>query len=403
MRVAAVALSLLVPLTAVAGPVESPIIGGSDAPFGKWPDVAAVYTSDNLQECTGTLVAPTVVLTAGHCVIDLMGLTVSHVLIGTNSLIKKAEGEVINVTKVVEYPNSQGTFDVAILVLAKASTREPRKIASGWASLDIKNGADASIVGYGAVDMNAMTYVNELKEATVKINDADCTTHANDGCSAAAKPAGELGAGGRGMPDTCPGDSGGPMYLANDYGTFLAGVTSRGYDNNVYDCSEGGIYVRPDKLVAWMEEASGVDIARGPEPTVPDKLEGVRGHLIEYKIDANDPKSTKHAFAIKTQPKYATAAVHDDGHLRVCTDPGIVAMDKLELTITDKNDASRVLTYTIPLDITEGDAGDGCDADDFDSGGCCDSGRSAGGSIPLALGVLAILLARHRRNAVEGQ
>lgn len=401
MRALAVALSLFVPLAAVAGPVESPIIGGTDAPFGKWPDVAAVYLSDNSQECTATLVAPTVVLTAGHCVIDLMGETVKYVLIGTNSLIKKAEGEVITVTKAIEYPSSQSTFDVALLILEKPSTREPRKIAVGWPSIDIKNGADVSIVGYGAIDMNAMMYVNELKEATIKISDADCTTHANDGCSPAAKPAGELGAGGRGMPDTCPGDSGGPLYLATDYGTFLAGVTSRGYDNNVYDCSEGGIYVRPDKLVAWMEEASGVAIARGPEPTVPDKLTGVRGHLIEALIDANDPKSTKHDFAIKTQPKYATAAVHDDGHLRVCTDPGVVAMDKLELTITDKTDATRVLTYTIPLEITDGDAGDGCDAEDFDSGGCCDSGRSAGGSIPLALGVLAVLLKRHRRNAVE--
>lgn len=400
MRARVVALSLFVPLAAVAGPAESPIIGGTDAPFGKWPDVAAVYTSDNQQECTGTLIAPTVVLTAGHCVIDLGGLTVSHVLIGTNSLVKKAEGEVINVKKVIEYPMSQDTFDVALLVLEKAATREPRKVASGWASVDIKNGADVSIVGYGAIDMNAMTYVNELKEATTKISDADCTTHANDGCSPAAKPAGELGAGGRGMPDTCPGDSGGPLYLATDYGTFLAGVTSRGYDNNVYDCSEGGIYVRPDKLVRWMEEATGVDIARGPEPTVPDLLAGVRGHLIEAQIDANDPKSDKHAFAIKTPPMYATAAIKDDGHLRVCTDPGVVAKDKLELTITDKNDSTRVLTYSIPIDITDGDAGDGCDANDFDSGGCCDSGRSAGGSIPLALGVLA-LLARKRRNAVE--
>ena len=38
-------------------------------------------------------------------------------------------------------------------------------------------------------------------------------------------PDGELGAGGMGI-DTCPGDSGGPLYLPTDFGTFLAGVTS---------------------------------------------------------------------------------------------------------------------------------------------------------------------------------
>jgi secreted trypsin-like serine protease len=407
MRVRVVALSLLVPLAAVAGPVESPIIGGTDAPFGKWPDVAAVYLSDNTQECTATLVAPTLVLTAGHCVIDLQGETIKSVLIGTNSLIKKIEGEVINVKQVIEYPSSQRSFDAAVLVLEKASTREPRKLATGWASLDIKNGATAHIVGYGAVDRSGPVrygddeeYVNELQEASVMIVDADCSKHPDD-CEPAAMPAGELAAGGVGMPDTCPGDSGGPIYLPTDYGTFLAGITSRGYEANIYWCSEGGLYVRTDKLADWIEKSTSLDVARGPEPTVPDKLTAVRGHLAEAQIDANDPKSTEHDFAIKTAPKYATAAVSDGGHLRVCTDPGVVAMDTLELTITDKNDSTRVLTYTIPVEITDGDAGGGCDADDFDSGGCCDSGRSAGGSIPLALGVLAVLRARHRRNAVE--
>ena len=67
--------------------------------------------------------------------------------------------------------------------------------------------------------------------------------------------------------DTCPGDSGGPMYLLTEYGTFLAGVTSRSYDNSQFACSEGGIYGRPDKIVDWIEQQTGVKVARGPEPT----------------------------------------------------------------------------------------------------------------------------------------
>lgn len=207
---------------------------------------------------------------------------------------------------------------------------------------------------------------------------------------------GELGAGGMGI-DTCPGDSGGPLYLPTEFGTFLAGVTSRSYDDAQFWCSEGGIYVRPDKIASWIEQVTMVKVARGPEPTVPESLSGVRGHLIEAQIDANDPKSEKHTYAITAQPKYGSAAIHDDGHLRVCTDPGVVAMDSFALSITDKNDPSRTLAYTVPLQITEGDAGDGCDADDFDSGGCCDSGRSAGGSLPLGIGVLVLLRRRRRR------
>ena len=396
MRVAVVVLASLCPLVASADPGTKPIIGGTDAPFGKWPDIAAVYLSDGTQECTGTLIAPTVVLTAGHCLIDLGNLTIKSVLVGTNSLVKKLEGEVINVKTAIEYPDSQGTFDIGVLVLEKASTREPRKLGVGWVSLDVKNGVDVSVAGYGAIDRNAMMYVNELKEAVIKVTDADCSNPRSAGCSLAAKPAGELGAGGNGMPDTCPGDSGGPMYLAAEYGTFLVGVTSRGYDDNVYDCSEGGIYVRPERLANWIEQVSGVDIARGPEPSVPDKLTAVRGHAADAMIDHNDPKSDKHTFAITKPPKFGKAALRDDGRLRVCTDPGVVGMDSLELSITDSNDPTRKLEYVIAIEVTDGDAADGCDVDDFDSGGCCDSGRSAGGSLPLGIGVLLVLRRRRR-------
>ena len=377
----------------------TPIIGGTNAPFGKWPDVAAVYLAGS-QECTGTLIAPTVVITAGHCT-DPVG-SIDAVLIGTDSLTNKQQGDSIKVTRTIEYPDSQNTMDVSILVLERASTREPRKIATGWASLEIKNGAPVAIVGYGAVDRAGPVdfnhdeqYISELQEATTTITDADCTINANNGCVKSVMPRAELGAGGMGV-DTCPGDSGGPLYLMTDFGTFLAGVTSRSYDDAIYWCSEGGIYVRPDKITDWIEEVTGVAVARGPEPTVPRKLTAVRGHAVEAMIDANDPKSEKHTYAVTTQPKYAKVALRDDGHLRICMDPGVVATDSLSFSITDKNDATRTLSYTIGLDITDGEPADSCDVEDFDSGGCCDSGRSAGGSLPLGIGVLMLLRRRRR-------
>lgn len=377
----------------------TPIIGGTNAPLGKWPDVAAVYIS-GMQACTGTLIAPTVVITAGHCN-DPAG-AIDKVLIGTDSLASADKGEVVAVSRTIEYPDSQNTIDVSVLVLAKASTREPRKIATGWASLEIKNAAPVSIVGYGAVDRAGPVdfthdeqYINELQEATTTITDADCTINANNGCVKSVMPRAELGAGGMGI-DTCPGDSGGPLYLPTEFGTFLAGVTSRSYDNAIYWCSEGGIYVRPDKVADWIEEATGVAVARGPEPTVPKRLSAVRGHAAEAMIEANDPKSENHTYAITAQPKFAKAAIKDDGHLRICMDPGLVATDSLSFSITDKTDATRTLSYTIGLDITDGEPADSCNVEDFDSGGCCDSGRSAGGSLPLGIGVL-LLLRRRRR------
>lgn len=367
---------------------EAPVIGGHDAMAGKWPDVAAVNDSAGDQQCTGTLIAPTVVITAQHC----MDINPSAVVIGTTSLNRPSEGEVIPVIKHTGYPNGFRSFDVGVLVLQRASTKEPRKIASGWAAVDIKNGATATVVGYGAIDRDSLMYIPELQEADLPITDADCTDSV--GCNTLAQPAGELGAGGNGI-DTCEGDSGGPLYITSDLGTFLAGVTSRGYDDNQFTCSEGGIYARPDKVVAWLEKESGVPIARGPEPTY-GELTAVRGGAAETTIEANDPKSDSHTFAIKTQPAYGTAKVLDDGRIRVCTNNDVAGLDQVTVSITDANDASRSIFFTMPITIEDGTP-ESCSLDDFDDGGCCSASHSATGSIPLALAMLGILRRRRRR------
>jgi secreted trypsin-like serine protease len=379
---------LLVPLAANAG--NAPVIGGTNAPAGKWPDATATIQPDGLQGCTGTLIAPTVVLTAEHCIYD-GGPT--SVVIGTSSLARKSEGETIQVTKRFAYPNGDRSYDIGVLVLASPSKFAPRAIASGWTRFDIKNAAPVSIVGYGAIDRNASMYVNELQEATTTITDADCSRSA--GCNSLAKPNGELGAGGMGI-DTCPGDSGGPLYLITDSGTYLAGVTSRGYDNNSYDCSEGGIYARPDKVVDWIEEVAGSKVSRGREPTF-EPLRAVRGNAAETMIEANDPKSTSHTYKVITQPGYGVAAIRNDGRLRVCTNDSVAGDDVVVVEVADTKDPTRVISLRMPITIDDGDPGSDCDPEDFGSdGGCCDAGRSAAGSLPLGLGVL-LLLRRRRR------
>jgi secreted trypsin-like serine protease len=372
---------------------ESAILGGTNAPAGKWPDVVAVRDGSQ-QFCTGTLIAPNVALTAGHC----NDPSLDNVLIGTSSLSRANEGEVIEVTRKIEYANSFNTADLTVLVLARDSMFAPRALATGWAKFDIKNGAMVHIVGYGALDRDGTQFKPELQEATTTITDFDCTQSA--GCNTAVKPAGELGAGGGGI-DTCGGDSGGPLYLQTPYGVFLAGATSRGYDDNQYYCSEGGIYVRPDKFIDWIETSAGRPVMRGPTPTV-EPITAVQGDAGETSIVHNDPVSAEHVYTIKTSPMWATAAVRDDGRVRVCALPGPAVADSMVVTVADKADPTRAIDVKIAVNITDGERiTKQCDVDDFedgggDGGGCCDSGRSAGGALPLSLGILAIVLRRRR-------
>ena len=379
---------------ATTAQLDQEVIGGAAAPAGKWPDTVAVLW-DGQQACTGTLVAPNVVITAGHCV---AGGAPNGVLIGASKLSAPQEGETIQVMRAIEYPNSQNSVDAGLLVLARDATKAmPRQIASGWTKFDIKNEAQVQLVGFGTTDRDGMVSTDSLLEATTKITDFNCTKE-GVGCNLLARPAGELGAGGMGI-DTCPGDSGGPAYLLPDYGAFLAGITSRGYDTNTYYCSEGGIYERADKIVDWMETTSGVKVARGPTPAAMSIMT-TRGEAGETKVEHNDPKpGVTHKFAITKQPGFGKAAVSDDGTVRVCPDAAVQGDDAVEVTVSDASDPMRAIAMTIKIVIAAGDPPDSCDPTDFggsDGGGCCDTRRSAGGSLPLAMVVLLVLRRRRK-------
>jgi uncharacterized protein (TIGR03382 family) len=373
---ALVAALLALPALAWASPAPGgprAITGGRSAPAGKWPDVAAVMVR-GAHECTGTLIAPTVVITAGHCV--NAGLDV--VIVGTSSLARQSEGEQIRVVRQIEYPDSWNNYDVALLVLEEPSSRPVRALANGWARADIVDGAGVSVVGFGATDRDASVFVDDLQEAETTITDADCSTE-GVGCNAAAQPAGELGAGGDGV-DTCTGDSGGPLYLATDYGVFLAGITSRAYSGSEFPCSGGGIYTRADAIVEWIEDESGVQVTDGPMPAL--RLVARDGLSAVGAVTANDPFGVRpHQYVLTTPPAHGPAVVRDEGMIVYTPDDGFEGEDPFTVTVTDTSRPDRVVTFTV-------------DARAEGSGGFC---SAAGGGAGALVPALAALLALRRR------
>jgi MYXO-CTERM domain-containing protein len=81
------------------------------------------------------------------------------------------------------------------------------------------------------------------------------------GCQRAIAPRGEFMAGGSGV-DACFGDSGGPVYLETADGPALIGVVSRGMSVAGVPCGNGGIYVRADKVVSWVQSVTGARLER---------------------------------------------------------------------------------------------------------------------------------------------
>src|SRR3569833_634846 len=103
-------------LAASTATADAPVSGGTDAAPGKWPDVAAILLpiDGEVALCTGTLIAPTVVLTAGHCYDRVSAPLPDNVLIGTASLGRPSDGEIIPIARGYVYPKAGTTEDLAV-------------------------------------------------------------------------------------------------------------------------------------------------------------------------------------------------------------------------------------------------------------------------------------------------
>ena len=283
MRIALLSLSIVLSIFLSAAPASgdpAPIVGGTNTRSRDWPDVVAVLGTKGL--CTGTLIAPDVVLTAGHC-IEIEPL---YVVTHADSLEPGASGEEIAVKWSRAYPQWQDRFDVGVVVLQRMARTQPRAIATAcFTNERLAAGAIVTIVGYGLIAPDASDANTRLHAAQIPVTDPFCE-HA-PGCLRGAGPRAEFAAGGRGS-DACYGDSGGPAYLATPTGFAVAGVISRGMAIDGLPCGNGGIYVRADKVVAWIQSVTERRIERvacdgpGDDPdATDDELAASEGCAVE--------------------------------------------------------------------------------------------------------------------------
>jgi secreted trypsin-like serine protease len=239
------------------------IMGGTAVQGNEFPDCVAVGSIPKGRkkgewQCTGTLIAPNVVVTACHC-----SECATHVHFG-NDVTKK--GAVIGVSKAVRHPGYDKSHeerdDLLVLVLEKKSTVAPRQIAD---TKSIDAATDGRAVGFGNVDstgsigygvkrMVDIPIASNACRGTVKGKGTDAKVY---GCNRNV----ELVAGKPMLAkDSCSGDSGGPLYIPKGKGWLLAGATSRATTSAIRTCGDGGIYLRLDKYREWIEDVASVKL-----------------------------------------------------------------------------------------------------------------------------------------------
>lgn len=257
---------------------QASVIKGTSASIEAFPWLSHITYEGPAEafECTGTVVAPRLVLTAGHCAIGESGRVLAasnyRVTTGLADLKQLTPEHISSVAQVLVNPGydpAKNLHDAALLVLAAPVAAPPIPLATSGDEALFSGGTSIAIAGWGLTSGTATRTPTVLRAAETVIQGDDyCKQKARkvtpfyDAASqlcAIAPPNFEVGA--------CHGDSGGPGIAARPGGgPVQVGIISMGAP----DCRTNipGVETRVDQISPWITSWISALEAGGPTPPI---------------------------------------------------------------------------------------------------------------------------------------
>lgn len=243
----------------------SEIINGNDGSITDTPWVVFLASAEGSQFCGASLISPTWVLTAAHCLptneegtaVDLVEAVKNQVILNSVSSNPIADDAIYaQIGQVIPHPNygfDTTDNDLALIELTAAVNLTPVSLVDQGTT--VPDGTYSTVLGWGAVDQlgqNPSGFLLQTDQLIVSA--AACNAAYGDSITENMICAnGYLGR--KDISDSCSGDSGGPLIANTQNGPLQLGIVSFG--GGQFVCGEvdiPGVYANVANLASFIKQ-----------------------------------------------------------------------------------------------------------------------------------------------------
>jgi len=268
------------PAAAPAEPTaQASIVGGHAGSIAEFPFLSFIEADEGKQgfACTGTVVAPRVVLTAAHCVesLDHGGLTPAKQYALATGVTSPEEAQAANIFHIAEahvFPGfDPGTLhgDAGILILDRPTSAPVLPLAGPGDAALYAGGATVQLAGWGLTRANAKEEPSGLRTTSMVVETPPFCKASTRGYYSPFSPTAQMCT--LDLPSKksggCFGDSGGPTIGQRPDGTLVElGIISTG--GEACSTRRPNVMTRTDFVASWVSEWIAATESGGPRPAL---------------------------------------------------------------------------------------------------------------------------------------